>query len=69
MLDVGTHCTVILGNIVISNRTIYITEGTPLRRFKGSKKEFRGLEVALISYFVCVHNILETGMIKDTLII
>ena len=30
------------------NRNYDITEGSPLRRFKGAKKEFRGLKVALI---------------------
>ena len=44
-----------------------MTEGSPLRRFKGSKNEFRGLELALINNLVCIHNILETVMFLDTL--
>ena len=36
---------------------IEMTEGSPLRIFKGSKKEFRGLEVALINSLVCIHVI------------
>ena len=55
------HFTDVLGtNCSISNfnRNLYITEGSPWRRFKGSRKGFRGHEVALINYFYCIHNIL-----------
>ena len=34
-----------------------------MRRFKGSKKVLRGLEVALIKNLVFIHNILETVII------
>ena len=44
-----------------------MTWSSPLRRFKGSKKEFRGLELALKNNLYCIHNILETVMIRDTL--
>ena len=44
-----------------------MTGGSPLRIFKGSKKEFRGLELALINNLGFIHNILETVMIIDTL--
>ena len=39
-------------NFSISNskRNQYRTEGSPLRIFNGSLKEFRGLEVALIIF-------------------
>ena len=37
-----------------------MAEGSPLKRFKGFKKEFRSLEVALIKKFVCIFNIFET---------
>ena len=46
-----------------------MTEGSPLRIFKGSKKEFRGLEVAPVKKNVFIHNILGTVMIIDTLFI
>ena len=48
-----------------SNRNQYMTEGSPLRRFKGSKIEFRGLEVDQKNNSVCIHKILETVMIID----
>ena len=34
-----------------------------MRRFKGSKKEFRGLKVALINYLVCLRNPFVTVLI------
>ena len=40
-----------------------------MRRFKGSKKEFRVLDVALIKNLVSFHKVLETVMIIDILFI
>ena len=46
-----------------------MTEQCPLGIFKGSKKEFMGLEVALIKVIVFIHKVFETIMIIDTLFI
>ena len=44
-----------------------MTERSPLRIFKGSKKEFRGLEGGLINNVVFIPEILETVLILDIL--
>ena len=41
----------------------------PFRKLKGSKKEFRVLTVAFIDCSVCIHYILETVLIIETLFI
>ena len=46
-----------------------MSEKSPLRIFKGSKKEFRGLEGGLINNVVFIHEILETVLILDTLLL